>query len=76
MKRVAANDPAALCEYAFDLVEEGDYDGAFECWNKAAGMSDAMAHYNLSIMYRNRQGVEMDEEKEEYHLEEAVLRPF
>ena len=74
MKRVAANDPAALCEHAFDLVEEGDYDDAFKCWNKAAGMGDAMAHYNLSLMYKDGQGVEMDEMKEVYHSEEAAIR--
>ena len=73
MKRVAANDPFALCDYAFDLVEEGDYDGAFKCWNKAAGMDNADSHFNLSIMYKKGQGVETDERKELFHLEEAAI---
>jgi TPR repeat protein len=32
-----------------------------------------MAHYNLSVIYRKGEGVEKDEKKEIYHLEEAAI---
>ena len=32
-----------------------------------------MAHFNLSLMYRLGQGVEKDEKKKVYHLEEAAI---
>ncbi len=36
-------------------------------------MVDADAHYRLALLYENGKGVEKDEEKEIYHLEEAVI---
>ena len=50
---------------------EGDYDGAFEYHTKAAGLGDADAHYQLSVSYRDGNGVEKDKKKELHHLEEA-----
>ena len=74
MKRAKANDPAAIREMGNAHFHEGDYDGAFKYWTKAAGMGDASALHDLSSMYREGVGVEKDEKKEIYHLEEAVIR--
>ena len=74
MKRAKANDPAAMREMGNAHWKEGDCDRAFKYWTKAAGMGDASAHYSLSIMYMKGEGVEEDETKELYHLEEAVIR--
>eukprot|EP00985_Skeletonema_marinoi_P033560 scaffold41608_cov204-Skeletonema_marinoi.AAC.1 len=38
MKRVEANDPVALCQMGRERYEEGDYNGAFQYWTKAAGL--------------------------------------
>ena len=73
MKRVEVNDPAAMCQMGFKRYHEGDYDGAFGYWTKAAGLGDANAHHNLSIMYQKGEGVEKDEKKQVYHLEEAAI---
>jgi TPR repeat protein len=73
MKRAAANDPAALRHIGTTHYEEGDYDKSFEYWTKAAGLGDVDAHYSLSVMYREGYGVEKDEKKKIYHLEEAAI---
>jgi hypothetical protein len=73
MKRVKSNDPAALGEMGIRNFDEGNYNGAFEYWIKAAELGDTMAHYSLSIMYRKGLGVEKDAKKEWYHLEEAAI---
>ena len=36
-------------------------------------MGDVIAHFSLSFLYHEGQGVEEDEEKELYHLEEAAI---
>ncbi len=74
IQRVEANDPVALCHLGTELCHNGDYDGAFKYYTRAAELGDADAHYNLSIMYRKGEGVEKDEKKELYHLEEAAIR--
>eukprot|EP00984_Skeletonema_dohrnii_P021744 scaffold10944_cov84-Skeletonema_dohrnii-CCMP3373.AAC.3 len=53
--------------------QKGDYELAFEYYTNAAELGDATAHNNLTFMYRNGQGVEKDEKKEVYHLEEAAI---
>eukprot|EP00984_Skeletonema_dohrnii_P001713 scaffold569_cov67-Skeletonema_dohrnii-CCMP3373.AAC.3 len=73
MKRVEANDPAAMRQMGFYRNQEGDYDGAFEYWTRAAGLGDLGAHYELSVMYRKGHGVEKDKKKEVYHLEKAAI---
>ena len=73
MKRVAANDPVALCEFAKELCNNGDYDGTFKYFTRAAELGDADAHYVLFFMYRDGDGVQKDEKKELYHLEEAAI---
>ena len=44
-----------------------------EYFTKAAELGDSDAHYNLSIMYAEGQGVKNDTKKEIYHLEEAAI---
>jgi tetratricopeptide (TPR) repeat protein len=73
MKRVAANDPVALRELGKESFQSGDYDKAFKYCTKAAKLGDVDAHYHLSFMYRNGQGVEKDLKKELYYFEEAAI---
>ena len=73
MKRVAANDPGALCVLGYRHLTEGEYDRALKYWTKAAEMGDAMTHFNLFIIYSQGQGVEKDETKKIFHLEEAAI---
>jgi tetratricopeptide (TPR) repeat protein len=74
MKRIKENnDPAAMCRMGKKRCHEGDYDTAFEYFKKAAELGDAGAHYSLSLRYREGEGVEKDEKKEIYHLEEAAI---
>ncbi len=74
MKRVKANDPAAMNFQAFDEHKKGNYDAAFELFSKAAELGDARAHFMLSRLYADGLGVDEDKEKEIYHLEEAAIR--
>ena len=73
MKRVTANDPAALRFIGTERYHEGDHDSAIEYWTKAAELGDLEAHYQLSVVYRDGEGVEKDKEKEIYHLEKAAI---
>eukprot|EP00984_Skeletonema_dohrnii_P005134 scaffold1813_cov134-Skeletonema_dohrnii-CCMP3373.AAC.3 len=73
VKRVEANDPVALYQMGGKRHQKGDYDGAFQYWTKAAALGHAGAHFNLSIMYQEGQGVEENQKKEVYHLEEAAI---
>ena len=74
MKRVAANDPVAMSEMGVKHCHKAEYDAAFEYYIKAAELGDADAHYSLAVMYQCGDGVEKDEEKELFHLEEAAIR--
>jgi TPR repeat protein len=73
MIRVEKNDPVAMWRMGVKRDNEGDYKSAFEYYTKAAELGNAYAHYNLSVMYRLGQGVEKDEKKRVYHLEEAAI---
>jgi tetratricopeptide (TPR) repeat protein len=73
MKRVEANDPVALREMGATHDGRGDYKGAFEYWTKAVELGDVPAHYQLSCLYNEGKGVEKDEKKERYHLEQAAI---
>jgi tetratricopeptide (TPR) repeat protein len=73
MKRVKANDPAALGHLGGECYDEGDYEGAIEYWTKAAELGNEDAHYGLGLRYRNGQGVEKDKEKCIYHYEKAAI---
>mmetsp|Transcript_30410 Transcript_30410/g.51705 ORF Transcript_30410/g.51705 Transcript_30410/m.51705 type:complete len:297 (-) Transcript_30410:174-1064(-) len=73
MKRVEANDPVAMCQMGRRRYSEGDYDGAFEYFSKAAALGDIVAHNNLSVMYQKGEGVEKDDKKAVHHLEQAAI---
>eukprot|EP00984_Skeletonema_dohrnii_P029170 scaffold19562_cov128-Skeletonema_dohrnii-CCMP3373.AAC.2 len=73
LKRIAANDPVAMTQLGFTRENEGDYDSAFGLWTNAAELGDAIAHWALSIAYAKGQGVEADQTKKMYHLEEAAI---
>ena len=76
MKRVRAKDPAALQQVGSQRNHDGDYEGAFEYFAKAATLGDAIAHYHLSWLYNEGKGVEKDKKKELYHMEEAAIGGF
>ena len=73
MERIKANDPAALREVGAKCDREGDYEGAFEYYTKAAELGDADAHTKLGMMYEVGEGVEEDEAKAVYHYEKAAI---
>eukprot|EP00984_Skeletonema_dohrnii_P025060 scaffold14195_cov155-Skeletonema_dohrnii-CCMP3373.AAC.7 len=73
MRRAAAKDPIAMIEMGKKLHNEGCFESAFIYWARAAALGDASAHYLLSVLYREGEGVEKDEKKEFYHLEEAAV---
>jgi len=73
MKRIEANDPNEMQQQGSEKYDEGDYSSAFEYFTKAARLGDVVAQYNLSVMYREGEGVEKDKKKEIYHLEEAAI---
>jgi TPR repeat protein len=73
MKRVEKNDPVAMRQMGNVRHDEGDYKSAFEYYTKAAELGDAISHHNLSVMYYHGHGVEKDEKKKVYHLEEAAI---
>ena len=72
-KRIDANDPVAMREFGKRVRENGDNESAFKYFTKAAELGEAGAHYDLSIMYMMGDGVEKDEQKAKYHLEEAAI---
>ncbi len=74
MNRIKKNDPVAMREMGVRRYCEGVYDTAFEYLSMSAGLGDAMAHYCLSIMYGNAEGVEKDKNKEYYHSVQAAMR--
>jgi TPR repeat protein len=72
-KRVKKKDPVAMCRMGRQCIDKGDFQGAFKYFTKAAELGDAVAHYQLSVMYLQGDAVEKDKEKEIYHLEEAAI---
>ena len=78
MKRVEANDLVALREVGTLRNRRGDYKGAFEFWTKAAELGDALAHFQLfCLCYGGKLGdswgVEKNEKRGVYHLEQAAI---
>jgi TPR repeat protein len=45
----------------------------FEYYTKAAELGSVDAHYQLSVVYHEGNGVEKDKEKDLHHLEEAAI---
>ncbi len=73
MKRIRVNDPVAIREAGKRCYHKGDFEGAFEYCGKAADSGDAEAHYCLSFLYNDGNGVERDMAKGLYHLEAAAI---
>ena len=73
MKRVKANDLNAMWQQGVREYEKGDYNSAFEYLRKAATLGSVVAHRLLAVMYERGQGVEKDEGKASFHLEEAAI---
>eukprot|EP00985_Skeletonema_marinoi_P017111 scaffold9323_cov73-Skeletonema_marinoi.AAC.3 len=73
MKRVEVNDPAALRYMGIARYNEGNYKSSFAYLLKGAELGDVGAHYQISLLYRDGEGVEKDVKKKVYHLEEAAI---
>ena len=73
MERIKKNCPVAMCHMGKKRYHEGDYETAFKYLTKAAELGDSEAHYSLSIMYREGDGVQNDEKKQAYHSEQAAI---
>ena len=73
MKRVEMEDPVAMNDEGATRLNERDFINAFNYLTKAAELGNVEAHYHLSILYNEGKGVEKDEGKAIYHLEEAAI---
>ena len=73
MKRIEAGDPAAMVQQGGDHLINEEYQSAIEYFAKAAALGSTWAHFNLACLYHEGKGVEKDERKETYHLEEAAI---
>jgi TPR repeat protein len=73
MERVKKSDPVAMTQMGKTHLEEGEYAKASEYWAKAAELGDAEANCCLGSMYFYGNGVEKDEKKAVYHLEQAAI---
>ena len=73
MKRIEMNDPEALRHEGGEQYHKGEYSTAFAYFSKAAELGDAEAHAKLANLYHEGKGVDKDEGKEIYHLEEAAI---
>ncbi|WP_104759945.1 tetratricopeptide repeat protein [Helicobacter bizzozeronii] len=52
--------------------EAGDYDQAFEYYQKAAELENAWANYSLGYMYENGQGVDKDYDQAFDYYEKTI----
>eukprot|EP00577_Skeletonema_sp_RCC1716_P017407 CAMPEP_0113398608 /NCGR_PEP_ID=MMETSP0013_2-20120614/15060_1 /TAXON_ID=2843 ORGANISM="Skeletonema costatum, Strain 1716" /NCGR_SAMPLE_ID=MMETSP0013_2 /ASSEMBLY_ACC=CAM_ASM_000158 /LENGTH=286 /DNA_ID=CAMNT_0000283381 /DNA_START=44 /DNA_END=900 /DNA_ORIENTATION=+ /assembly_acc=CAM_ASM_000158 len=73
MKRIEANDQAAMCAEGVQQSKKGDYIRAFQYFTKAAELGDVEVHYRLAGMYEHGEGVEKDRGKVIHHMEEAAI---
>jgi TPR repeat protein len=73
MKRIEANDPAAICQQGLECYNKGDYSSAIEYYTRAVKLGDIEAHFKLACCYHLGEGVEEDEKKELFLLEEAAI---
>ncbi|CAK0781996.1 conserved hypothetical protein [Gammaproteobacteria bacterium] len=51
---------AGPLEYGVNAFQQGDYAGAFRVWSPLADQGNAIAQYNLGVMYYEGQGVPRD----------------
>eukprot|EP00986_Skeletonema_menzelii_P000555 scaffold160_cov157-Skeletonema_menzelii.AAC.12 len=81
MERILANDPVAILNQGKEHEMKGDFIKAVKNYKKAIelgdlggpGLGSVDAHFQLSIMYREGRGVEKDEGKEIFHVEESAI---
>ena len=73
MKRVEANDAAAICYLASKRIKKGDYKAAIEYFTRAVALGDVDAHFQLSTFYYHGEGVETDEKRALHHAEKAAI---
>ena len=73
MKRIEANDPAAMCIKGMEQCNKGDYLSALEYFAKGAELGYAQAHYRMAEMYYSGEGVQQDFGKAIHHFEEAAI---
>ena len=73
MKRVKANDPAAICEMGTIRYSEGDGDTGIEYWRKAAELGDLTARFQLGSAYVEGKYIKKDMKKAKYHFEIAAI---
>ena len=73
MKRVKRNDPNALSQVGYRRQCQGNHVTAIKYWTKAAELGDVSAHYELSVMYHEGQGIEKDMKKYFYHAQQAAI---
>ena len=73
MKRMEVNDPVAILEAGKRCYHQGNYENAFHFLNKAAELGEVEAHYCLSFMYRDGNGVDRDMAKRLQHLKLAAI---
>ncbi len=73
MKRIDANDPVAMCHLGAIRYKEGNYEVAFDHLTRAVALGNVAAHYRLSLMYHEGQGVEKDEKSALHHAEKAAI---
>jgi tetratricopeptide (TPR) repeat protein len=73
MERIKKNDPVAMDHMGKHHYHKGDFETALKYLTMAAELGDMDAHYNLSCMYRDGEGVEKDVKKAFYYLEKAAI---
>ena len=73
MERVKKNDPVAMTAKGKTHYGEEDFGKALEYYAKAAELGGAEAHGCLATLYLEGKGVEEDDEKAVYHLEQAAI---
>ncbi len=73
MNRIKKNDPAAMTYMGKMYDKEGDIGKALEYWTTASEIGDAAAHGCIGDLYRTGEGVEKNEKRAVYHLEQAAI---
>jgi tetratricopeptide (TPR) repeat protein len=74
MKRIMKhNDPVAMTQMGKIHYGEGNFVKALDYWTKAAELGDVAGIFCLGSMYFQGEGVEKDEKKAVYHLEQAAI---
>lgn len=71
-----AASPEALVEQAQQAYQNGDKAGAVQALEAAAAMGDEVALYNLSVLYRNGDGVAKDEQKAMNFLTQSAEKGY